>query len=123
MSRTALDLTRDEWQAYRPGALLDQDRLSERWQRAWHVAHLAADLLHGRFGASKVAVFGSLTRHDWFTPWSDVDLAAWGIPPDSFYQAVAAVAGLDPEFKVDLVAPEDCRPTLRRAIEHEGVAL
>jgi predicted nucleotidyltransferase len=66
---------------------------------------------------------GSLAHRDWFTPWSDIDLAVWDIPPDLFYRAVAAVAGLSPEFKVDLVAPEDCQPALRRVIEQEGVAL
>ena len=123
MSKTALDLTRDEWQAYRPGAELDQEQLLERWQRAWIAARRAADVLRWRFGATRVVAFGSLARRDWFTPWSDIDLAAWDIPPDSFYRAVAAVAGLSPEFKVDLVAPEDCQPALRRVIEQEGVAL
>jgi predicted nucleotidyltransferase len=123
MSRTALDLTRDEWQAYRPGAAPDQEQLLERWQRAWIAARMAADVLRRRFGATRVAAFGSLARRDSFTPWSDIDLAAWDIPPDSFYRAVAVVAGLSPEFKVDLVAPEDCEPALRRVIEQEGVAL
>jgi len=123
MSRTALDLTRDEWQVYRPGAELDQEQLSERWQRAWIAARRAADVLRRRFGATRVVAFGSLARRDWFTPWSDIDLAAWDIPPDLFYRAVAAVAGLSPEFKVDLVAPEDCQPALRRVIEQEGAAL
>jgi predicted nucleotidyltransferase len=123
MSKTALDLTRDEWQAYQPSAKLDQEQLSGRWQRAWSTAHLAAQVLRERFGATRVVAFGSLTRRDWFTPWSDIDLAVWDIPPDAFYRAVAAVTGLDPEFKVDLVAPEDCRPALRRVIDGEGVAL
>jgi predicted nucleotidyltransferase len=123
MSKTALDLTRDEWQAYRPGAKLDQEKLSGRWQRAWRTAHRAAQVLRERFGATRVVAFGSLTRREWFTPWSDIDLAVWDIPPDAFYRAVAAVTGLDPEFKVDLVAPEDCQPALRRVIDREGVAL
>jgi hypothetical protein len=60
---------------------------------------------------------------DGFTLWSDIDLAAWGIAPGVFHRAVAVVAGSSPEFKVDLVAPEDCPPKLRHAIEREGVAL
>jgi predicted nucleotidyltransferase len=123
MSKTALDLTRDEWQAYQPGVKPDQEQLSGRWQRAWNTARLAADVLRRRFGATRVVVFGSVTRRDWFTPWSDIDLAAWDIAPDAFYRAVAAVTGLDPEFKVDLVDPEDCQPALRRVIEKEGVTL
>jgi predicted nucleotidyltransferase len=123
MGKTALDLTCDEWQAYQPGAELDREQLSERWRRAWNTARLAAQVLRRRFGATRIVAFGSLTRRDWFTPWSDIDLAAWDMPPDVFYRAVAAVTGLDPEFKVDLVVPEDCQPTLRRVIEQEGVAL
>jgi hypothetical protein len=33
------------------------------------------------------------------------------------------MTGSSPEFKIDLVAPEDCSPTLRHAIEQEGVVL
>ncbi|QGP92258.1 hypothetical protein MGLY_16280 [Neomoorella glycerini] len=58
-----------------------------------------------------------------FTRWSDVDLAAWGIPDDQFYAAVGVVTGLSEKFKVDLVDPEACRDSLRSAIESEGVEL
>lgn len=70
-----------------------------------------------------VVVFGSLVRRDWFTPWSDIDLAVWGIPANQFYQAVAAVTGLSPDFEVDLVDAEDCSTSLRRTIEREGKEL
>jgi predicted nucleotidyltransferase len=70
-----------------------------------------------------VVAFGSLVHREWFLPWSDVDLAAWGIESDVFFRAVAAVSGLSAEFRVDLVAPEDCQPALLRAIEQEGVPL
>ena len=98
MGKTALALTREEWQAYRPGAKIDQDQVSERWERAWHVAHTAAEVLRRRYGATRVVVFGSAARREWFTPWSDIDLAAWGIAPDAFFRAVAAVTGISPEF-------------------------
>ena len=123
MGKTALDLTREEWQAYRPGAKMDQDQVRERWERAWSVARVAAEALRQQFGATRVVAFGSLARRDWFTPWSDIDLAAWGIPPGTFYRAVAVVTGISPEFKLDLVAPKDCQPSLRHVIEREGVAL
>jgi predicted nucleotidyltransferase len=123
MGRTALELGRDGWRAYRPGARTDQEYGSDRWERAWEVAKTAGDLLRRRFGATRVVAYGSLSHHEWFTPWSDIDLAAWGIAPAAFYRAVAAVTGLSAEFKVDLIAPEDCLPALRRAIEREGVAL
>jgi hypothetical protein len=78
MGKTALALTREEWQTHRPGAKLDQDQVSERWERAWQVAPTAADMLRHQFGATQVVAFGSLARRDWFSPWSDIDLAAWG---------------------------------------------
>jgi predicted nucleotidyltransferase len=123
MGKTALDLTREEWQAYRPSTKGSRDQPWERWERAWSVAQAAAEVLREQFGATRVVAFGSLARRDWFTLWSDIDLAAWGISPGAFYRAVAVVTGISPEFKLDLVAPEDCQPSLRDVIEREGVVL
>jgi predicted nucleotidyltransferase len=123
MARTALDLSTEEWKAYRPGVQVDEEQVAERWDRAWEVACAAARLMRQRFSATRVVVFGSLAHRTWFTPWSDIDLAAWGIPSDMFYQAVASVTGLSSEFEIDLVAPEDCRPGLRQVIEQEGIDL
>jgi uncharacterized protein len=123
MGKTALALTREEWRAYRPGVAVEQRRVAERWRRAWQVAQQAADLLRHQFGATRVVAFGSLARPEWFTPWSDIDLAAWNIAPEAFYRAVAAVTGISSEFRIDLVAAEDCRTDLRQVIDHEGVTL
>jgi len=129
MAKTALDLTPQELQAYNPNIERERARrqseleLRERRQRAWEVAREAARLLHNQFGAHRVVVFGSLAHESWFTRWSDVDLAAWGVPVDQFYEAVAVVTGLSSVFKVDLVDPESCRPSLRQAIEREGIEL
>jgi len=123
MAKTALELSREEWRAYRPGANAGQVQVRERWKRAWGVAQVAAEILREQFGATRVVAFGSLAHRDWFTPWSDIDLAAWGVSPEAFYRAVAAVTAISPEFKVDLVAPEDCQPSLRHVIEREGVGL
>jgi predicted nucleotidyltransferase len=123
MGKTALDMTREEWQAYRPGNRPDGTQVGERWERAWRVAQAAAKILREQFGATRVVAFGSLAHRDGFTLWSDIDLAAWGIMPGAFYRAVAVVTGISPEFRVDLVAPEDCQPTLRHVIEQEGMAL
>ena len=46
-------------------------------------------------------MFGSLVHDAWFTPWSDIDLAAWGISPERFYGAVAAITGLSPTFRIE----------------------
>lgn len=123
MVRTALTLSTEEWRAYHPGLQPDESAVRVRWEKAWKVAKIAAQLLRERFGATRVVAFGSLTHRAWFTSWSDIDLAAWGIPPDTFYRAVAVVTGLSPEFEVDLVAMEDCRAALRQVIVREGVEL
>lgn len=129
MAKTALDLTPQELQAYNPNIERERARrqseqeLRERQQRAWEVAREAARVLRDQFGAHRVVVFGSLAHESWFTRWSDVDLAAWGVPADQFYEAVAVVTGLSSVFKVDLVDPESCRPSLRQAIEREGIEL
>lgn len=97
--------------------------LDERYKEAWQLAVKLAAILKERFAARKVAVFGSLIDRSRFTRWSDVDLAAWGIPDDRYYAAVAAVTGISEVFKVDLVDPEECRESLRGAIEREGIEL
>jgi predicted nucleotidyltransferase len=129
MSKTALDLTPSQWQAYRPAKISEsyseshKRQLARRKQQAMQVARQAARLLRERFQAQRVVLFGSLVHEASFTPWSDIDLAAWGIPPDRIYAAIAAVTGLSPDFKIDLVDPGACRPGLQSAIERDGVEL
>ena len=128
-ARTALDLTAQEWQDFHPGEISDGLQLHEsaqakkRSQQAWRVARRAAQMLRKQFGAGRVVVFGSLAHGAWFTSWSDIDLAAWGIPPERFYWAVAAVTGLSADFKIDLIDQETCRSAVRKALEREGVEL
>lgn len=129
MAKTALELTPQEWKAYQPGRKPGRVskraslQSSKRRRQAWRLARRAAALLHREFSARRVVVFGSLAHRAWFTERSDIDLAAWGIPVDRYYGAVAAVTGLSPLFKVDLVDPETCRQSVRQAIETEGIEL
>lgn len=97
--------------------------LMRRRERAGEVAHRAAALLKEEFGATQVTVFGSTVHGHWFTATSDIDLAASGLAPDDYFTAVARLQDLSPEFKVDLVALERCKPELREAIMCEGVIL
>ena len=101
----------------------DRVNLVQRRRQAWKLAQQFAMLLRAQFGATRVVAFGSLAHQLWFNPWSDIDLAAWGIPDDQFYRAVATVTGISSDFKVDLVDPENCRPGVRKAIEREGIEL
>lgn len=124
MARTAFELTREEWQAYRPALPAQRGPKDEaRFRRALRVAREAAAVLRRDFGATRVVLFGSLAHPEQFTPWSDIDLAAWGISPDRYYSAVAHVTGMSAEFKIDLLDPDSCRPALREVIEREGVAV
>jgi predicted nucleotidyltransferase len=124
MARTALDLTAEELLSYQPGRNFDREQMTQqRWEQAWQLARTLAHLLRERFGATRVVAFGSLVRREWFSPWSDIDLAAWGISANQFYQAVASVTDISQDFQVDLVDPEDCRLAVRQSIEDEGIDL
>jgi predicted nucleotidyltransferase len=116
MAKTALDLTPEELRLYWPGRNISGPPAEERWKQAWELARTAAHLLHHEFGATRVVAFGSLAHRDWFGPWSDVDLAAWGIPASQFYLAVATVTGISQDFHVDLVDPGNCRWAVLQSI-------
>lgn len=123
MGRTALELTPEELQSYRP---LDDERMNteiqHRREQAWATARRLAQLLKDDFGAKQVILFGSLAKGR-FRLESDIDLAARGIPDERYYSAVAAVTRFDRRFAVDLVDPQDCRPSVLRSIEEDGIQL
>jgi len=127
MGRTARELGREELRAYRPWqALEDYQRdpsVVARRDRAWHVAKAAADLLKRRFGANRVVVFGSLAKKTMFTPWSDIDLAVWGVAPEEYYIAAGAAldVGLDEGIRMDIVDGEKCSQELQAIIERDGI--
>lgn len=58
-----------------------------------------------------------------FTPWSDVDIAAWGIAAEDTFRALGAVMDLGGDIEIHLVDMGACRPSLRAVIEREGVEL
>lgn len=124
---TALDLPPEALKKYRPLAAIGrrksasaQIRLANRRRRALQTARKAAEILYRDFGAKKVVLFGSLVRRGGFTQWSDIDLAAQGISSARFFEAVGAVTGISPEFKIDLVDISTCVPSLRKKIGDEG---
>jgi len=127
MSRTAAELTEEEIALYRAAARQRKARedqaLAQRIERAWALARQAAALLKEQFGATRVVVFGSLTREETFTPWSDVDVAAWGIRMEDTFRAIGAVWDLDSEIEVNLVDVNIARASMLRSIEREGIDL
>jgi uncharacterized protein len=129
MTHTTRELPRERWSTYQTAAAIRQRRQQnaafemQRRERAWRLARAAAEVLYENFGAARVTVFGSLANNNQFTQWSDIDLVAWGIPPDRFYAAVAAVTALSADIKIDLVDPDNCPLSLQEVIEREGVLL
>jgi len=129
MPKTALQMTPNEWKRYRPSIHTDKE-VSERplvepisRENMLQVARQAAMVLRESFGARKVILFGSLATNIGFTEFSDIDLATGGIPSDEYYRAVAAVTGLSEHYKIDLIDPELCRESIKKAIMEQGVEL
>ena len=129
MSMTALDLSPEALKKYRPLDAIKKRRakfsaeIADRRRRARIAARKAAKLLKTKFGAKEVILFGSLARRGSFSLYSDIDLAVRGIAPEKFYAAVSAVMDISPEFKIDLVEPEDCSPAMFKNIEKDGKPL
>jgi uncharacterized protein len=126
MTKTASGLNDTEIGAYREAARQrreqEEDALRRRVEEAWLLARRTADLLRGQFGASRVYVFGSLVQGV-FTPWSDLDIVAWGIDPDQTFRAMGAVSDLGGEIRVNLIDAQTATPSLLEAAEKEGVVL
>ena len=120
MAKIAMEMSAAELTQYKPFSRkmpIDETR----FHRAWEVARQAAALLYETFEAQKVTVFGSLLHLDRFAYWSDIDLAAWGIPPEKFFKAAARIIDFSQEFEIDLIDAESCSERLRHKIEKEGV--
>lgn len=126
MSKTALDLSREEWRSYNPSLGLEKNlkgkhnKVEVRKAKAWQIALKAAHLLRKDFGAKKVFVFGSLANETGYNYWSDIDLAVSGVDAELFYSAVAEVTGLSSSFRIDLIDVDDCRPGFKKIIEQNG---
>lgn len=126
MVKTAHNLNREHWCAYHPDSnfiamrVEKMHQMDKNWMEAWALARAAAKILKQKFGARKVVVFGSLLEKDRFLPWSDIDLAVWGIPGSKLYAAIGTITGLSPFIKIDLVDPDTCRRAILEAILNDG---
>jgi predicted nucleotidyltransferase len=122
---TAGKISAEEMAGYRAGARLrheqEQKALAAREERAWELARQAAELLREQFHVSRVVVFGSLIHPGRFTPWSDVDIAAWGLRTDNWLKAIGAVMDLDSDIALNLVDVSMCKAHILEVIEREGV--
>lgn len=92
-------------------------------QRAWDTAHHVAALLYEKFGATQVAVFGSLTVPEWFTKASDIDIAVWGLSDVQCRDARCGIANLRPEFKIDLINFEESTRLFRERVQRQAILI
>jgi predicted nucleotidyltransferase len=91
-------------------------------QRARTVAESLARVLVEGYGATRVLLVGSLARGE-FGQGSDIDLAAAGVPPESFFAAGAELERLAQGFKIDLVPLESANPFFLDQVAQDGIAL
>ena len=124
--RTAKDLSPEELAEYR--RKLDQHIQNRKvdealLQRAWQTVHRVAAMLYEDFGVTQVAVFGSLTKRESFSKWSDINIAVWGIPNDKYFRAVWKAEDISRLFEVDLVDFENCTTLYRERIESQAVRI
>lgn len=124
--RTAKDLSPEELAEYR--RRLEQQFQNRKvdealLQRAWQTAHRVAAMLYEDFGVTQVAVFGSLTKPESFSKWSDINIAIWGIPNDKYFRAVWEAEDISRLFEIDLVDFESCHGLLRERIESQTVRI
>ena len=122
--RTAKDLSPEELAEYR--RKLDQHFKNRKvdealLQRAWHTAHRVAAMLYEDFGATQVAVFGSLAGQKWFSKGSDIDIAVWGLPGDTYLNALWETRNFSPEFKIDLVNFHSAKGRFRERIQSQAI--
>ena len=123
---TIKDLSPEELAEYRQR--LDQHLQNRKvdealLQRAWQTAYRVAAMLYKDFGATQVAVFGSLAGQKWFSKGSDIDIAVWGMPSDLYFRAVAQTIGFSQEFRIDLVNFDNCKGQFRERIQNQAVPI
>lgn len=91
--------------------------------RAWRTAHEVAALLYEKFGATQVAVFGSLTEPMWFTKRSDIDIAVSGLSYDVYDKASVTMMNVDSEFRIDLTNFEMSKGIFRERVKHQAIPI
>ena len=121
---TALELGPAGWSRYSPKTPLSKSSVSETEdrERLFAVLREKAAVLRADFGAARVILFGSLARGLGFEPQSDVDVAVEGMKGD-YWQAWGVLEEAIPSRAVELLELEAASPSLRAAIESEGVEI
>ena len=95
----------------------------ELLQRAWETARRLATVLYRDFGATKVAVFGSLTEPKRFSQNSDIDILVWGVSYNKCLDALWETKGLNPEFKIDIINFKSVDRLFRERVISEAIPI
>ncbi|MDE0315123.1 MAG: nucleotidyltransferase domain-containing protein [Candidatus Poribacteria bacterium] len=90
-------------------------------ERAWQVAYEIATLLYDEFGATQVAIFGSLAEPINFTKSSDIDIAVWGLSDKTHSAAYWEVKGIDTGFKIDLINFDITKGIFQERIQQQAI--
>ena len=90
-------------------------------ERAWQIVYEIATLLYDEFGATRVAVFGSLTEPIGFTKSSDIDIAVWGISDDTHSKANSKVMDMSTGFKIDLINFDLTKGHFRERVQQQAI--
>ena len=96
-------------------------RTARLCEEAWGKARMVAELLHNKYGARRVLVFGSLAKNG-FRDGSDIDIFAEGCS-GSYWRMVSEAERLASPFEVHIVCDEDASSTLVMTVTNEGVEL
>lgn len=110
-----------------------RNELERRWksqivddkllERAWQVAYDIATILYDEFGASEVAVFGSLSHPIGFTNSSDIDIAVWGLSDNEHTKANWKVKDIDTGFKIDLINFDTSKGLFRERVQQQAIPI
>ena len=106
-------------------------QLEKRWvsrkideellQRAWKTAYEIAQLLYDEFGATHVAVFGSLSEPLGFTEASDIDIAVSGLSEKTHSKANIKLMDINTSFKIDLINFDKTKGLFRQRIQQQTI--
>ena len=124
--RTAKKMSADELASCRK-------QLERRWksrkvdeallERAWHVVYEIVTVLYDEFGATQVAVFGSLAEPIGFTKSSDIDIAVWGLSYDEHSKANLKIWDIDIGFKIDLINFDTVKGLFQERIQQQAIPI
>ena len=119
MSAAELAACRKQLEQVWKNRVMDEGLLHQ----AWHIAQEIAALLYEQFGATQVAVFGSLTEPMWFTKGSDIDIAVSGLSNDAYDKARIAIMNFDSAFKIDIVNLDMSKGLFRERVTHQAIPI